>query len=165
MRRFSFRVRGWGGDETETEVNSSQQCNAKCSGFSRRGFVTCALLSRRRLCSSMCGGMCRMCGSCCHLLVRSSSPLGAPFPRRMLPYPVQIYFPTLGGDGTFVRVGVKTEFIALWLPPRMRNREDDGTQGRPALPEGTFAPAREEEGAPRVALTDVEPARNRPKLY
>lgn len=146
-------------------MKSSQQCNAKSSGFSRRGFVTCALFSWQRLCSSICGGMCRMCGSCCHLSVRSSSPLGAPFRRRMLPYPVRIYFPSLGGDGTFVRVGVKTEFIAPWLPPRMRNREDDGTQGRPALPEGTFAAAREEEGAPRVAVTDVEPATNRPKLY
>ena len=28
--------------------------------------------------------------------------------------------------------------------------EDDGTQGRPTLPEGTFAAARKEEGAPRV---------------
>lgn len=65
--------RGGGVNETETEVNSSQQCNAKSSGFSRRRFVTCALLSWQRLC----GGMCRMCGSCCHLSVRSSSPLGA----------------------------------------------------------------------------------------
>lgn len=38
---------------------------------------------------------------------------------RMVLFPVWIYFPTLGGEGTFVRVGVKTEFIALWLPSRM----------------------------------------------
>ncbi len=31
--------------------------------------------------------------------------------------------------------------------------EDDGTQGRPTLPEGTFAEARKEEGAPHVAVT------------
>lgn len=30
--------------------------------------------------------------------------------------------------------------------------EDDGTQGRPTLPEGTFAAARKEEGAPHVAV-------------
>lgn len=48
---------------------------------------------------------------------------------------------------------MKTEFIALWLPPRMKSVRGDGTQGRPTPPEGTFAAARKEEGAPRVAVT------------
>lgn len=46
--------------------------------------------------------------------------LGIQFLRRMSSYPVWIYFSTLGGEGIFVRVGVKTEFIASWFPPRMR---------------------------------------------
>lgn len=69
--------------------------------------------------------------------------------RRMLLYPVWIYFSTPGGEGTFVRVGVKTEFITSWLPPRMRGRREDP----PSLPEGTSAAAaRKEERAPCVAV-------------
>lgn len=48
-----------------------------------------------------------------------------------------IYFPALGGEGTFVRVGVKTEFIAP-----VASGQDKGTWGRPALPEGMFAVVR-----------------------
>lgn len=54
--------------------------------------------------------------------------------RGMLPYPAWIYFSALGGEDVFVRVGVKSEFIARWLPPRMRTavmmgrREDPPSQ-------------------------------------
>jgi len=60
--------------------------------------------------------------------------LGIQFLRGKLLYPVWIYFSTLGGEGIFVRVGVKTEFIAWWLPSRMRTammmgrREDPPSQ-------------------------------------
>lgn len=80
---------------------------------------------------------------------------GVQFSRRMLLYPVWIYFPTLGGEGTFVRVGVKTEFIASWLPPRMRTARMMGHREGPPSQRGTFASAREEEGAPHVAVTTV----------
>ncbi len=57
--------------------------------------------------------------------------------RRMLLYPVWIYFPTLGGEGAFVRVGVKTGFIASWLPPRMRTVRMMGhREGPPHPPSG-----------------------------
>lgn len=88
--------------------------------------------------------------------VCSPSCLCIQFLRRMLLYPVWIYFPTLGGEGTFVRVGVKTEFIASWLPPRMRTVRMMGHREgppHPTLPVGTFAAARKEEGAPHVAVT------------
>lgn len=77
-----------------------------------------------------------------HAYVCSPSCLGIQFLRRMLLYPVWIYFSTLGGEGTFVRVGVKTEFIASWLPPRMRaarmmgHREDPPSQRGHLLKQG-----------------------------
>lgn len=40
--------------------------------------------------------------------------------------------------------------------------EEDGTQGRPTLPEGTFAAARKEEGAPRVATGERRRRRTEP---
>lgn len=63
-----------------------------------------------------------------------SPSLGVRFWRRMLLYPVWIYFPTLGGEGTFVRVGVKTEFSASWLPPRMRTVRMMGHREDPPPP-------------------------------
>lgn len=70
--------------------------------------------------------------------------------RGMLPYPAWIYFSTLGGEDVFVRVGVKSEFIARWLPPRMRTCCDDGMQGGPALPVGgRFSAARKRKGSLR----------------
>lgn len=49
----------------------------------------------------------------------------------MLLYPVRIYFSTLGGEGIFVRVGVKTEFIAQRLPPRVRTAKTMGHREDP----------------------------------
>lgn len=88
--------------------------------------------------------------------VRSPSCLGIHFLRRMLLYPVWIYFSTLRGEGTFVRVGVKTGFIASWLPSRMRTATMMGHREEPPSQRGrsqTFAAAKKEEGAPHVAVT------------
>lgn len=46
--------------------------------------------------------------------------LGIQFFREMFLYPAWIYSSSLGAVGIFVRVGVKTEFIAWWLPSRMK---------------------------------------------
>lgn len=89
--------------------------------------------------------------------VRSPS-LGVRFWRRMLLYPVWIYFPTLGGEGTFVRVGVKTEFSASWLPPRMRTVRMMGHREDPPLPEGKELPMW------LLDWLDGGQARNEPKL-
>lgn len=114
------------------------------------------------MCLFMAVFMCRHAEGCvvfgaCVACVRSSSPLVVQSSRRMLLYPVWIYFSNLGGDDTFVRVGVKTEFIAAWLPPRMRTARmmGHGESPPPPFPEGTFAAARKEEGAPHVAVTVV----------
>lgn len=143
------------GDKT-TELNISNNTVTPCFDFSEYGFKQELFHWRVPVYGSLyaqpCGGTCCICSSC---YVCSSSPLGVQFSRRMLLYPVWIYFPTLGGEGTFVRVGVKTEFIASWLPPRMRTARMMGHREDPPSQRGTFAAAREEEGAPHVAVTTV----------
>lgn len=89
-----------------------------------------------------CGGMC-----CVHVayaihhihhlrLCVLPSRLGIQFLRRMPLYPVWIYFPTLGGEDTFVSVGVKTKFIASWLPSRMRTARMMGHREGPPSQKG-----------------------------
>lgn len=97
-----------------------------------------------------------MCGSSYHVCVLRLSSW-----RRMLLYPVCIYFPTLGGEGTFVRVGVKTEFSASWLPPRMMgHREDPPSQRGRLLQQGK----RKELPMWLWDWLDGGQARNEPKL-
>lgn len=47
--------------------------------------------------------------------------------------------------------GCEDRIYCLMASTQDGDCEEDGTQGRPTLPEGTFAAARKEEGAPRVA--------------
>lgn len=105
-----------------------------------------------------------MCGSS-YAYVCSPSPLGVQF-WRMLLYPVWIYFPTLGGEGTFVRVGVKTEFSASWLPPRMRTARMMGHREDPPSQRGRLLQQGKRKELPMWLLDwlDGGQARNEPKL-
>lgn len=73
-----------------------------------------------------------------------------------------IYFAALGGEGLFVRVGVKTGFIAA-----VASGQDKRIWGRPAptppMGEGMFAGVRKREGAPREAWSQ-EPVSAKPRL-
>lgn len=62
-------------------------------------------------------------------------------------------FSTLRGEGTFVRVGVKTEFIASWLPPRMRTATMMGHREEPPSQRGPLLRQGKRKDLPRVAFT------------
>ena len=80
--------------------------------------------------------------------MRFPSYLGIQFLRRMLLYPVWIYF-----SRHICQSGCEDRIYCLMASVQDEDCEDDGTQGRPTLPEGTLATERKEEGAPHVATT------------
>lgn len=94
--------------------------------------------------------------------VGSPSRLGIQLLRRMLLYPVWIYFLTLGGEGTFVRVGVKTEFIASWLPLRMGTARKMGHREGPPSQRGRLLQQGKRKELPVQQLVDVEERRTEP---
>lgn len=118
----------------------------------------------------VCGGICCVYVACAYLSHHTasayacSSCLGIRLLRRMLLYPVWIYFSTLGGEGTFVRVGVKTEFIASWLPPRMRTARMMGHREDPPSQRGHLLQQRKRKELPMqpLQLLDVRRGRTEP---
>ena len=58
--------------------------------------------------------------------------------------------------------GCEDRIYCLMASAQDGDCEEDGTQGRPTLPEGTFAAARKEEGAPRVATGERRRRRTEP---
>lgn len=105
----------------------------------------------------VCEGMCCVYVACAvchtHLLCARSLLSWCTILERNAPVSCMDLFFNPGRWRHICQSGCEDRIYCLMASAQDEDCEDDGTQGRPALPEGTFAAARKEEGAPRVAIT------------